>query len=297
LIKRVACADFGYEWVKKNRTPEWIAEKEQQGVFVCAMDLSVKDHVDTLITFGKYVDNSISKTINLANDYPYEDFDGMFRQLWKDGVRGVTTYRAGTMSAVLEVKKPTQTVKQEQDDFFKEWESHNGNVVQESIKLPTEYPMHGYIVRSENKKWYFHAAFKDRACKKPFAVFVHTNATEPNVTTYNALDLLEELAYTENVPECHIERTKTMCKTQTNVAKLTRMVALLLRHNVKIIKIVQTLESVECNVTSFIYAFKKFMMKFVPNNTETGEKCPSCSGTILFTEGCVQCKDCGWQKC
>jgi len=52
--------------------------------------------------FAEYVDSSMSKTINIPVDYPFEDFKDLYKQMWETGlIKGGTTYRAGSMSAVL----------------------------------------------------------------------------------------------------------------------------------------------------------------------------------------------------
>lgn len=56
-------------------------------------DLSAKDHLNMQAVVQKWVDSSISKTINLPADYPFEDFKNIYLEGWKLGLKGVTTYR------------------------------------------------------------------------------------------------------------------------------------------------------------------------------------------------------------
>jgi adenosylcobalamin-dependent ribonucleoside-diphosphate reductase len=70
--------------------------------FVTAMELDVDEHVAVMEAFAEYVDSSMSKTINIPSDYPFEDFKDLYKQMWETGlIKGGTTYRAGSMSAVL----------------------------------------------------------------------------------------------------------------------------------------------------------------------------------------------------
>jgi len=294
LVKKVKCMDFGWKWAKENYSPEKFKELEKQGVFVSAMELTVKEHLDPFIIFSKGIDQSVSKTINLKNDYPLEDFDEMFVNLWKSGARGMTTYREGTMASVLE----TGQIKSEQEEFFDMWNQHKKGVVMEDVNLPTEYPMMGHVIRSEGKKWYFHVAFKDQKMKSPFAIFVQTNHTESDVNTENSVELLYELARKEKIPEKHIQESEHKMSGRNNVTKITRTVGLLLRHNVKIEKIVNTLNKVEVSVSSFVYTLKKFLMKYIESGTISSDvSCPNCGGTIHFEDGCLLCKDCGYSVC
>lgn len=61
--------------------------------FVTSENISAKEHVDIQAAAQKWVDNSISKTINVPTDYPYEDFKDIYRYAWKRGLKGCTTFR------------------------------------------------------------------------------------------------------------------------------------------------------------------------------------------------------------
>ena len=162
-----------------------------------AMELSVDEHLNVLKLFAKYIDQSSSKTINLPNDISFEDFETLYGKIHGYGVKGCTTYREGTSVAILETQKKesAKSVKAQQKEFLAAFnDQEDGSVIKTDVKLPEEYPSKGFILRSEGKKWYLHIAFKDKACTRPFAIFVNTNNKEDNVTTYNALETLEEIA-------------------------------------------------------------------------------------------------------
>lgn len=66
-------------------------------------DLTVDDHVRVMTEFARYIDSAMSKTVNIPESYDYEDFKDLYQEFWESGViKGGTTYRRGTMSAVLE---------------------------------------------------------------------------------------------------------------------------------------------------------------------------------------------------
>ena len=303
LIKKVKCTDYGYKWCLENLSEKELNEYKQKGVFVSAEELTAKEHLDPFIIFSNYVDNSISKTINLKEDYPFEEFNDLFVRLWKSGGRGITTYRAGTMTVVVEAIKESKTKEQEiekqQEEFYEIWKEHvNNGVVIKNVKLPEQYPMMGYTIRSEGKKWRFHLAFKDKDMRNPFAFFIQTNNIEPNVSTFNTLELLEELALTEGIPKEWVEKTKQRSMHQKNVEKIARMIGLLLRHNVDIAKIVKTLDNVDgLHVGSLVFRLKKFLGQFI-KNLENGKRCPICNAPLVLKEGCEICENCnGYSKC
>ncbi len=63
--------------------------------FRTALEISAKDHALMVAAVKDYVDAAISKTVNVPQDYPYEDFKDLYLQAWKLGLKGITTYRPG----------------------------------------------------------------------------------------------------------------------------------------------------------------------------------------------------------
>ncbi len=79
--------------------------------FVGALEMSAEDHIAMMQAVQPYIDTSISKTVNVAEDYPYEDFKKLYVQAWDARLKGLATYRPNSiLGAVLEVK-PAQTQK------------------------------------------------------------------------------------------------------------------------------------------------------------------------------------------
>ena len=72
--------------------------------FVNALQMSAQDHVAMMEAVQPYVDTSISKTVNIPEDYPYQDFKDLYRQAWEAKLKGLATYRPNSIrSGVLEV--------------------------------------------------------------------------------------------------------------------------------------------------------------------------------------------------
>jgi len=72
--------------------------------FVTAMDISALDHMRMVAVVAPYVDSAISKTVNVPEDYPYEQFRNLYLDAWKAGLKGITTYRPNkVLGAVLSV--------------------------------------------------------------------------------------------------------------------------------------------------------------------------------------------------
>jgi ribonucleoside-diphosphate reductase alpha chain len=72
--------------------------------FISALEMSARDHLDMMAAVQPYVDTSISKTVNVPADYPFEAFESLYFDAWKGGLKGLATYRPNeTLGAVLSV--------------------------------------------------------------------------------------------------------------------------------------------------------------------------------------------------
>lgn len=72
--------------------------------FVTAMEMTASEHLEVMAAVQPYVDTAISKTVNVAADYPFEDFKNLYVQAWKSKLKGVATYRPNsTLGSVLSV--------------------------------------------------------------------------------------------------------------------------------------------------------------------------------------------------
>jgi ribonucleoside-diphosphate reductase alpha chain len=70
--------------------------------FVTALEISAHAHQAMVAAVAPFIDTSISKTVNVAEDYPYAEFEGLYMKAWKAGLKGLATYRPNTvLGAVL----------------------------------------------------------------------------------------------------------------------------------------------------------------------------------------------------
>ncbi len=74
--------------------------------FVGALEMAALDHMRMIAAVQPFVDAAVSKTINVPEDYPFEDFRDIYRAAWKAGLKGITTYRPNQVTGeVLSVAK------------------------------------------------------------------------------------------------------------------------------------------------------------------------------------------------
>ncbi|KQY89240.1 MULTISPECIES: LAGLIDADG family homing endonuclease [Roseateles] len=87
------------------------ADAPLSDAFVTALELSAADHASMVAAVAPYIDTSISKTVNVPADYPYENFQDLYMQAWQTKLKGLATYRPNSvlgsvLSVTPEVKQP-----------------------------------------------------------------------------------------------------------------------------------------------------------------------------------------------
>lgn len=278
LTKEVLCQDYGVHYL--TELGEWDPKADWA---VTTLNLNVEDHVSDLKGFARWVDSAMSKTVNVPHNYPFDKFQNIYLDAYKSGyVKGVTTYRSGTMTTVLAAK----------DEVEEE-------IIKEDVQLPESAPSTMKTLKAEGKKWYLSVVYHENN-KRPFALFVQTNDYEKNVVATEAVEVLIALARKKKIPKRHIDSVIEKIEKDNNVNKTARLLSFLLRHGVLIKNIVAALDKVEsAYVGTFVFAVKKFLSTYVKDGEPVEDaKCSNCgSTTIVFQEGCSVCKSCGSSKC
>ena len=125
---------FSWTYTRKKRMPDntmrefavedhaWRRYKAEGGNteklppwFVTALEISATAHEEMVAAVAPYVDTSISKTVNVPEDYPYSEFQDLYFRAWKSGLKGLATYRPNSiLGSVLSVE-PTSKEKAPQD--------------------------------------------------------------------------------------------------------------------------------------------------------------------------------------
>ena len=128
---------FSWFYTRKKRMPDgttkdysvedhaWRVFKEMGGdvnnlppAFVSALEISAIDHMKMVAAVAPFIDTSISKTVNVPVDYPYEDFQHLYTEAWQAGLKGLATYRPNSvLGSVLSVT-PEPKSEQPQDFVF-----------------------------------------------------------------------------------------------------------------------------------------------------------------------------------
>ena len=252
--------------------------------------LSVDQHIKMMEVIAPYIDAAMSKTVNLPNDYPYEDFKNLYINAWKTGyIKGLTTYRAGTMSAVL---KSTKEEKPKEITL---------------TTRPTELECKVLRFKNDKKNWI------------TFIGILNNNAYE----IFSGLNDIDELPIPSYVDSGKILKISTEIGSRYDFSYIdkygytntigglnrvfdkeywnyARFVSALLHEGTKIqsiIKIIEKLEFKNKSLNSWQFGIIRALKQFIPNGEISQESCPECNSHLVYENGCVGCKNCGWSKC
>lgn len=276
LTKRTVVMDWGWAFVQANYTEEEIAKMESEKVFVTTEDLSVDEHLKTLEIIAPFVDQNSSKTINVPNDYSYEQFENVYLDAWKVGIKGITTYRAGTMTAVLEaVDKPEPSVGKAS-----------------APKRPKELPCELHRPKIKGKEW---AVVVGLYNGTPYEVFSGPiEGIDFPQKGFGQLVKKKKGVYSLIMPDMEIENIVDYLNDEDS-AWATRMISMSLRHGIPLEFIYDQL-SKDGNIVDANKVLARILKKYI--NLSGKPKCPQCgSESVVLEEGCMRCLECNFGKC
>ena len=279
LLKEEWIEDYGVRRLKEE--DKWNPEAPSA---TCTMDLNVDAHVNTMAIFAQWVDSAISKTINLPNDYPYEDFKTVYKKAWENGIKGFTTYRAGTMTAVLS-----------KESSLKEGEEHI--VKTDAPERPLELPCDVHHIKVKGASYFVLVGLLH---DDPYEVFAGKNGfIDKKVKTGIIIRKKRPKGMYKAVLEDDSEISPINATCSEEEDALTRMTSTSLRHGADIHHVVQQLEKVKGDMTSFAKSMARALKKYIPNGKKEQGECPECNAqdALIRQEGCITCTQCGYSKC
>ena len=257
---------------------DWVAKVKMQGAI------------------QKWVDHSISVTVNLPQDATEELVSDVYKTAWEEGCKGMTIYRDGSRSGVL----VTNDDKNEDENAFKE--NH-------APKRPKRLVSEIQRFQNDYEKWIAVVGLLDG---KPYEVFTgkaddfylppwveqgevirYKNEGEPARYDFQFSDKQGYKVTIEGL-------SRSFDKTFWNYAKL---ISGILRHGMPLYQAVDLISNLTFDIDS-INTWKngvvRALKKYIPDGTQAAHnKCPECGAAdaLVYKEGCLTCKHCGYSKC
>ena len=245
----------------------------------------------------KWVDHSISVTINLPNHASEELVGQLYVTAWQSGCKGVTVYREGSRSGVL-LNKDKETGGSEEGD---------------AIRYKRPKVLDAEIIRFNNneEKWIAFIGLKDN---RPYEIFtgiiddemfpipksivkgkIIKNRDENGKSRYD-FQYVDKYGYSNTMGGL----SHMFNKEYWNYAKLFSSV---LRHGMPIADVVNLISSLQLDsdtINTWKNGVERALRKYIPNDTKAkkGKTCSECgSESLIYQEGCLKCTSCGSSKC
>ena len=286
---------------KKNMTNEEINDLIKRSPYnqATANDIDWLEKVRMQGSVQKWVDHSISVTINLPSDVSEEMVGDLYVEAWKAGCKGCTVYRDGSRNNVLEaVKQPKEATPVIAPPEI-------------LVKRPNE--LEADVVRFQNnkEKW---IAFVGLVDGRPYEIFTGLADDDDGIFCPKSVNHGKIIKATDEQGRKRYDFqfiNKRGYKTTIeglsekfnpefwNYAKLISGV---LRYGMpidQVLKLVGGLELDSTSINTWKNGVERALKKYIPDGTQAeGKKCPHCGQeSLVYQEGCLICKSCGTSRC
>ena len=293
--------------VKQDYTREeldaLVARSPYAGATANDIDWLEKVHMQGRIQ--KWVDHSISVTINLPSDVTEDVVNKLYLEAWHSGCKGCTVYRDGCRSGVLVALEEKTKKKKE---AAKEADPEPAPIVH---KRPIE--LEADVVRFQNnkEKW---IAFVGLLDGKPYEIFTGLSDDEdgifcPKSVTHGKIIKVVEPGGTKRYDFQFVNKRgyKTTIeglsdKFNPEYWNYAKLISGVLRYGMpidQVLKLVGGLELDSQSINTWKMGVERALKKYLPNGAAaSGQTCPNCGQeTLVYQEGCLICTNCGTSKC
>ncbi len=288
--------------VKRNLSAEEIERLVEKSPYYKATsnDVDWMEKVRMQGAVQKWVDHSISVTINLPNDVSEELVGSLYVEAWRAGCKGCTVYRDGSRNNVLEAVKKASTV---QGAYI----AHPAHILKRPAELEAD------VVRFQNnkEKW---IAFVGLVDNKPYEIFTGLADDEdgifcPKSVTHGKIIKTVDENGNKRYDFQFINKRgyKTTIeglseKFNPEFWNYAKLISGVLRYGMpieQVLKLVGGLELDSTNINTWKMGVERALKKYLANGTAaSGQKCPHCGAeTLIYQEGCLICTSCGNSKC
>lgn len=302
------------EWMKINNiqqeatlTPEQLEDLVAKSPYykATASDVDWMEKVRMQGAIQKWVDHSISVTINLPNDVTEDLVESLYLEAWRAGCKGCTVYRDGSRNNVLE------SVKKKGDHGLKTGLLNLIHLPDHTVKRPSE--LEADVVRFQNnkEKW---IAFVGLVDGKPYEIFTGLADDEdgifcPKSVTHGkiikAVDDKGKKRYDFQFINKRGYKTTIeglSDKFNPEFWNYAKLISGVLRYGMpidQVLKLVSGLDLDSTSINTWKNGVERALKKYIPNGMQAkGAKCPNCGAeTLIYQEGCLICTTCGNSRC
>ena len=259
---------------------DWVAKVQMQG------------------RIQKWVDHSISVTINLPNNVDEKLVNELYVTAWKCGCKGCTVYRDGSRAGVL-VSTDSKKEKKENEEmkpFITE--------VRPTI-------LEADVVRFQNnkEKW---VAFIGLLNGEPYEIFTGQQDDEDGIPLPKNVTHGIIIKHTnEDGTKRYDFQFENKIGYKTTIEGLSerfnpefwnyaKLISGVLRYKMpieQVIKLISSLQLASDNINTWKNGVERALKRYIKDGTSTAEKCPNCKQQLIFEEGCLHCPGCGYSKC
>ena len=249
----------------------------------------------------KWVDHSISVTINLPADVTEDLVNSLYVEAWRCGCKGCTVYRDGSRSGVL---LSTDNKKKKKEDC---------NCMQPPVIVATRpRELEADVVKFQNnrEKW---IAFVGLLNGRPYEIFTGLADDEEgimlpkNVSKGSIIKSYDEDGQKHYDFQFKNKRGYKMTiegldgKFDPEFWNYAKLISGVLRYGMPIDQVIKLVQGMELNnesINTWKNGVERALKKYLPNGTEAkGQKCPNCGHETLVQEGCLICTNCGASRC
>ena len=251
----------------------------------------------------KWVDHSISVTINLPNSVDEQLVNRLYVEAWRSGCKGCTVYRDGSRSGVM--------IAVEKKDKKKAEEKHICEPPTVTEVRPKELECDVVRFQNNKEKW---VAFVGLLDGYPYEIFTGLQDDEEGISlpkSVNKGKIIKKID--ENGKKRYDFQFENKRGYKTTVEGLSekfnpeywnyaKLISGVLRYRMPIanvIKLVGQLQMDSQSINTWKIGVERALKKYIVDGTEAkGQKCPVCGQeTLVYQEGCLICKNCGSSRC
>lgn len=272
IIKKLIDEGFSEETL-----PEYVVTSEQ---------IPYRERIKVQATLQKFIDASISSTINLPESATIDDVETIYRLAWEEGLKGVTVYRSGCKRGAVLSKNP---------------------VIKECLKRPESVEAKLIRFKNGSENW---IAFVGLIDGRPYEIFTGINNIEdfPIPTSITEGEIIKvkdslgkryDFQYTDKYG--YTNRlgglSRIFNQEYWNYAKL---ISALLRGGIeldKVVKIIDGMHFESDTLNTWKNGVKRAIKTFIVDGVTSHEVCPDCGEHLIYEGGCTICKNCGFSKC